>query len=140
MKNSEWGACAYLGQSQYGLNGTNIYINNVNINSSTKSGYAVTGVCGINESNNTYSSNNNTITLNNIRNNTAKNVKLWNTEDGTNSSSTGTVYGIYDLSGGLWERTTAYIKNNNSNLSYGKSFTYTNNVLNTTSSKYYTVY
>ena len=143
MKNSEWGACAYLGQSQYGLNGTNIYINNVNINSSTKSGYAVTGVCGINESNNTYSSNNNTITLDNIRNNTAKNVKLWNTEDGTNSSSTGTVYGIYDLSGGLWERTTAYIANNNSNLSYGKSFTNWTNTsakYNTTSSKYYTVY
>ena len=144
MKNSEWGACAYLGQSQYGLNGTNIYINNVNINSSTKSGYAVTGVCGINENNNTYNTTDNTtITLNNIRNGTANNVKSWNTNDGAKASSTGTVYGIYDLSGGLWERTTAYIANNNSNLSYGKSFTNWTNTsakYNTTSSKYYTVY
>ena len=28
IKNSEWGAVSYLGQSQYGLNGTNICINN----------------------------------------------------------------------------------------------------------------
>ena len=44
MKNSEWGAIAYLAQSKYGLNGTNIYINNVNLNNSTgaQSVYAVT--------------------------------------------------------------------------------------------------
>ena len=28
MKNSEWGAVAYLAQSKYVLNGTNIYIYN----------------------------------------------------------------------------------------------------------------
>lgn len=142
MKNSEWGACAYLGQSQYGLSGTNIYVNNVNINNSTKSGYAVTGVCGINENNNTYNADtNSTITLDNIRNGTADNVKLWNTNDGAKASSSGTVYGIYDLAGGLNERTTAYIANKNGNLStYAKSFTYTDEILNTASNKYYTVY
>jgi len=45
IKNSEWGAVAYLSQSKYGLNGTNIYKNNVTLNSSTSSVYAVTGVC-----------------------------------------------------------------------------------------------
>ena len=55
MKNSEWGAVAYLSQSKYGLNGTDITVNNVSLNSggakrtntSGKSGvdsvYAVTG-------------------------------------------------------------------------------------------------
>ena len=33
MKDSEWGMVAYLSQSQYGLNGTNICINNVSLNS-----------------------------------------------------------------------------------------------------------
>ena len=144
MKNSEWGACSYLGQSQYGMNGINIYVNNVNINESTAKGHAVTGVCGTSENENTYdASSNPTITLDNIRNETANNVKLWNTMDGIKASSSGTVYGIYDLSGGLWEKVSAYIANNNENLEYGKSFTnYTKQATsyNVTSSKYYTVY
>ena len=144
MKNSEWGACSYLGQSQYGLNGINIYVNNVNINESTAKGNAVTGVCGINEAENTYdASSNPTITLDNIKSENANNVKLWNTMAGIKASSSGTVYGIYDLSGGLWERTATYIANNNESLEYGKSFTnYTKQTTNynVKSSKYYTVY
>ena len=49
MKNSEWGAVAYLSQSKYGLNGANIYINNVNLNNTSKSVYAVTGCAGATE-------------------------------------------------------------------------------------------
>ena len=37
MKNSEWGDSAYLAQSIYGLNGTNIYINNITLNSGNSS-------------------------------------------------------------------------------------------------------
>ena len=45
IKNSEWGAVAYLSESKYGLNGTNIYINNATLNNSESSVYAVTGCC-----------------------------------------------------------------------------------------------
>lgn len=138
IKNSEWGAVSYLGQSQYGLNGTNIYVNNVNINSSTKSGYAVTGVCGTDEGNNTYDVNSNpTITLDNIKKRNANNVKSWNINEGTKSSSSGTIYGIYDFSGGVAERVAAYIDNGNQNLYYGESFT-SNEIKRST--QYYTIY
>ena len=43
MKNSEWGAVAYLTQSSYGRNGTEVTINNKNMNNSSKLIYAVTG-------------------------------------------------------------------------------------------------
>ena len=38
------------------------------------------------------------------------------TKNGTVASSTGTIYGIYDLSGGSWERTSAMINNKEKNL------------------------
>jgi hypothetical protein len=45
------------------------------------------------------------------------------------------MYGIYDLSGGLWERTTGYINNGHENLlKYGSSF------VTDISTKYATVY
>lgn len=33
MKNSQWGAVAYLSQSKYGQNGTEITVNNANLDS-----------------------------------------------------------------------------------------------------------
>ena len=99
MKNSEWGACTYLARSKtYGIGSTDISINNKNINnggvSTTKeqgntkaSAYEVTG----------YNANNNE----------------WNSYLGSNlsSSTTGNIYGIYDMSGGTWDRTASYINN-----------------------------
>ena len=81
MKNSEWGAMAYLSCSQYGRNGEEITINNTNLNNTVKSVYAVT------------------------RGNDYKNK--------VNQSSTGNIYGIYDINGSVWERTAAYIANGN---------------------------
>ena len=43
MKNSEWGAVAYLTQSSCGRNGKEVTINSKNLNNSTKQIYAVTG-------------------------------------------------------------------------------------------------
>jgi len=43
IKNSEWGAVAYLGQSKYGLNTENIRINNLNTNNGVEYVYAKTG-------------------------------------------------------------------------------------------------
>ena len=99
MKNSEWGVVAYLTRSaKYGIGNKDIAVNSKNLNnggvSTTKeqgntkaSVYAVTG----------YNSNNNE----------------WNDYLGNNlsSSTTGNIYGIYDLAGGVWERTAGYINN-----------------------------
>ncbi len=84
MKNSEWGAVAYLTDSKYGRNGTEVTIN-------SNSNYYTGGGSG-------------TAYINNIT-----------------QSSTGNVYGIYDLSGGLSEYVAAYY-NGSTNLSYGSTF------------------
>ena len=79
MKNSEWGAVAYLTQSKYGRNGKEIDINN--------SSSFITGNGG--ESTNArYAS----VTTN-----------AYNTVKGIKASTTGNVYGIYDMSGGALE-------------------------------------
>ena len=99
MKNSEWGAVAYLSKSQYGLSSTDIAVNTKNFNDNTNNVYAGTGY-----------------------NNQGK---VWNDTSikfGNSASTTGNIYGIYDMSGGTWERTAAYVNNGNENLSnYGAS-------------------
>ena len=134
MKNSEWGAVAYLSQSKYGLNGTNIYINNVNLNNTTKSVYAVTGCAGV-----TADAENVATTITELNNRTASGVYVWTQKSGTKASTTGTIYGIYDMSGGTWERTAGLVNNGNENLTkYGQSLM--NALNNGKSSKYVTVY
>ena len=88
MKNTEWGACAYLSRSVYGINGevwNNPYYNN------TTNYSPITGLCG-NETN----GKDNATT---IMSNTVK----YNEIGGGNTSTTGNVYGIYDMAGGAWE-------------------------------------
>jgi len=87
MKNSEWGAVAYLSQSTHGK-GSEIYINN--------SSAFITGSCGATESD---KADNNGGTQNN------------NYKTGVNASTTGNIYGIYDMSGGSWEYVAAYVAN-----------------------------
>jgi type IV pilus assembly protein PilA len=93
MKNTEWGAVAYLSKSTYGQNTNEIWINNTNdyttgcaANSATQ-GASTTGC-----------------------------LNAYNTTNGVKASSTGTIYGVYDMSGGSRERTSAYVDNANSNL------------------------
>ena len=116
MKNSEWGAVAHLSQSKYGLNGTDITVNNVSLNSGEakrtntagKSGvdsvYAVTGcTTGSSSAGETIKT---IANINGTTGNTANNgVYTWDQLNGCMASSTGTIYGIYDLSGGNYERT-----------------------------------
>ena len=83
LKNSEWGAVAYLTHSQYGRNGTEVTINN-------NSNY-LTGNAG-----------------DSISASSSATTNAYNTEEGVLASSTGNVYGIYDLSGGAWERVAGY--------------------------------
>ena len=137
MKNSEWGAVAYLAQSKYGLNGTNIYVNNVNLHSSTgaQSVYAITGCAATTADADQVTTEMNTTT----KKPKATNVYTWTQASGTKASTTGTIYGIYDMSGGTWERSAAIVNNGHSNLATnGKSLM--NSLINGKSSKYVTVY
>ena len=78
------GAVAYLTHSQYGRNGNEITINN-------SSSY-ITGNAG-----NTVSSSSANGTTN-----------PYNTKLGMLASTTGNIYGVYDLSGGAWEYTSVW--------------------------------
>ncbi len=71
MKNTEWGAVAYLAQSKYGKNGK--LDQNTSLNTTGGVNYI----------------------------------------DNVNQSTTGTIYGIYDMSGGKWERTMGVLLSNN---------------------------
>ena len=127
IKNSEWGAVVYLGQSQYGLNTTNIIINNVNVNDNINYVYAMTGYAAKNEEEGNKGSTK------------KENTFIWNQLDGTTASCTGTIYGIYDMSGGIWERSAAIVNNGNGKLNtYGKAIM--NALNNGKSSEYVTVY
>ena len=153
MKNSEWGACVYLSASIYGQNEKEITINNANLNSggakrtssagksNVDSVYSVTGCTNnatdVGEVITTISAINNVIK----DTPTSNGIFTWNQKTGQNASTTGTIYGIYDMSGAMWERTAAYIANGNDSLkSYGASISYSSGTLKTISSKYTTVY
>ena len=90
LKNSEWGAVAYLTESAYGRNGTEVTINN---SSSYITGSAKT---------------------------TSGTTTDYTSTEGVLASSTGNVYGIYDLSGGAFEYIAGYYKDGS--VSYGSSF------------------
>jgi hypothetical protein len=91
MKNIEWGAVSYLSNSIYGKN-SQIWIN-------PNSNY-LTGQAGT--------------TVNSVATNTTYEYK--DTTYGVNASTTGNVYGLYDMSGGAFEYTAAYINNTNASL------------------------
>ncbi len=135
MKNSEWGAVAYLSQSQYGRNGIKPYINNVSLNSGNndrtsqkgrtgvESVYGITGVTGGTEYGNTKIED--IVNINNTIGDTPsiEGIYTWNQKTGKEASTTGTIYGIYDLNGGLWESTADYIANGSESLKkYGANF------------------
>ena len=153
MKNSEWGAVAYLAWSKYGANKTETYVNNINLNSGSKqrtnpsgrtgvdSVYAVTGLTA--KSNEEKIITENDLKEINDRNgNTETNeIYAWDQEEGQKASSTLNMYGIYDLNGGTFELTAAYIANGVEGLKKrGESITYENGMLKTKSTKYTTVY
>ena len=87
MKNMEWGAVAYLTNSKYGRyeasgscisSGCEVWINN---NSNYTTGCAGDSVSAADSTT----------------------CNEWNTATGVNASTTGNIYGIYDMSGGAWE-------------------------------------
>ncbi len=107
MKNTEWGAVAYLSRSQYGKNSAvynNPYYNNKDYNGTIYYS-SITGLCG-------KSQNYSTTTYND------SNVYKYNTTEGKNASTTGNVYGVYDMAGGAWEYVAAVLSSKKSNGNY----------------------
>ncbi len=152
MKNSEWGACTYLSQSQYGLNGKAVAINNVNLNSGNvkrtetagRNGVdSVYGVTGCTAGSAMAEENITTIEAINttVANNASDGVYTWDQLTGVAASCTGTIYGVYDMSGGLWEQTTGFVANGTENLSlFGGKLTQIGSTIKTKSDKYVTIY
>ena len=98
VKNTEWGACAFLSKSKYGKEIEEVFINN--------SSDFITGNAG-----NTASASS-AIGITNE----------YHTLAGQKASTTGNIYGIYDMSGGAWEKVAAYVNNNHDELqTNGKS-------------------
>ncbi len=97
MKNTEWGAVAYLSHSIYGIN-DEVRINN---NLYYLTGYAAKDGSG----------------------STTK-VAMWNTPRGYLASTTGNITGIYDMSGGTTEYVMGVMKDENGNLMSGNDSTW----------------
>ena len=91
-KNNEWGAVAYLTQSIYGrcTNSTTCTEVGINFNSSYITGYGAPAKIYVPQG-------------------------TYNTELGKDASTTGTIYGIYDMSGGAYEYVMGVLADTNGN-------------------------
>lgn len=133
-KNSEWGAVTYLAHSKYGRNGTKVTINNIALPETAYGIETITGYAG-----------NNVNAGPNIIDETKEMLKdsyneksyAWYTKEGKLGSTTGNLYGVYDMNGGASEYTAGYIASINPELGnfYAESM-----MQNQSSTKYYTVY
>ncbi len=125
LKNLEWGAVTYLTHSDYGRcsNGScsEIGINNYSSGSGISMQFK-TG-CGANAgSGSSGTCNEYTTTL------------------GMNASSTGNIYGIYDLSGGAWEYVMGNMSGSVGNYTYGAGFAGSNFSYSASTAKYIDTY
>ncbi len=117
MKNTEWGAVAYLSHSKYGTN-KEININN---NNAYKTGFSSLTTLDQNSYPGTYGDGSNY-------------NQSYNTSIGYLASTTGNISGIYDMSGGAHECIAGYSKHN-----FGLSG-FTTSSFSVYDSKYYDVY
>ena len=125
MKNSEWGAAAYLSYSKYGVN-REVYINNSQLYYTGRSGGNVGGSTPINE---TYTDQSATDQYNSYGYYTWDGYLLeydTNTKSSTRdltkvASTTGNITGIYDMSGGATEAVMGVFANSDGQLWSGNS-------------------
>ena len=123
IKNSEWGAVVYLSWSKYGNDCGKINFNKVKVEDSADKVTAVTGygiekVAGYDELVNENGEGN------------------WKSTEGKKATTTGNITGIYDLLGGLQDRTVGYIIGGNNYSLYAGSLKDDGEI----STKYKTVY
>ena len=113
MKNSEWGAVAYLSHSKYGVN-REVYINNSSDHYTGRSGGNVGGSTAINT---VYTDQTSTAQYYNKYGFYTWDGYLleYNTQNKTTThdiskvaSTTGNITGVYDMSGGAWEYVMGY--------------------------------
>ncbi len=103
MKNTEWGAVAYLSHSIYGIN----YEIRINNNSNYLTGYSA-----VNEPTSNYLEYTDYGTSSSI-------TQPYNTTTGYLASTTGNITGVYDMSGGADEYVMGVVKDENGNLMSG---------------------
>ena len=109
MKNTEWGAVAYISRSAYGKNGE-IWINNINTDLATGYGSSITGCSG------------SSVSAAMVRSATCPAGNTYETATGINASASGNITGVYDMSGGAWE----YVMGNLDNLPASSGLTMSN--------------
>ncbi len=97
IKNTEWGAVAYLSHSAYGK-GSEVNINNA---SDCKTGYSAAP----DTDQSTFYGTSGTSSQSSI-------TQPWNTATGYLASTTGNITGVYDMAGGTWEYIAATMINN----------------------------
>ena len=112
MKNTEWGAVAYLQHSKYGSQ-TSVRINN-------HSGY-MTGYASVKEPTCGYTGKNDTC---NQYGTESSVTQPWNTTIGYLASTTGNISGIYDMSGGAHEYVMGIMTDKNGNPMSGRNSKY----------------
>jgi len=95
LKNIEWGAVALLSHSAYGIN-QEIYMNNATSYITGRSGGSVGGVAINTYGNYTYDGK--VVNTDGTIGSYASDKSL-----GTKASTTGNIYGVYDMSGSAWE-------------------------------------
>ena len=91
IKNSEWGAVAYLTQSKYGRNKQEVTINNSFLYTTGNAGSTVDAAA-------------------------SGTTNAYDTSRGVLASTTGNIYGVYDMSGGAWEYTASVIQTGNESM------------------------
>lgn len=103
IRNTEWGAVAYLAHSKYGIGVERIRTNNTTIapigikdDSDTVQNPTITGCAYKNDESVAYGA---------TSCNTSNSVPYDDQKIGVKASTTGNIYGIYDMSGGTMERT-----------------------------------
>jgi len=136
VKNSEWGSVAFLSQSKYGKYGNSnyieadkeLYLNNSDQYYTGRSGGSYSGNTPING---TYTDKSDTALYKNygfysyddylLDYDTGSKTKTKVKGKGTGASTTGNIYGVYDMSGGAWE----YVMANRQNYSGRTARSYT---------------
>ena len=100
IKNTEWGAVAYLSRSKYGKN-SQVWNNPYYYSRSNYS--QITGLCGKGE-------NKQDLGTTNIND-----TYRYNEETAGNASTTGNVYGVYDMACGAWQYVSGILESRESN-------------------------
>ncbi len=131
MKNSEWGAVAYLTDSKYGRNGTEISVNQC-------STYITGAGRGLNSTEDSSQTGTSTIYNSTYSWSSVTDNQKYNGTVGKLSSTTGNVYGIYDISGGSSECVMGFYGTDNNTPTYGSSRFTTDTF--PSENKYYQIY